>query len=496
MRASAARIDANSIDRGSSSRREWSVRYANGLVFVDVLVILGAVFGSQIIWFGTEESRVAVTGRFGDLALNYTAISGAISLLWIVFLAIWGTRDSRVVGIGALEYRRVVNASVMLFGLLAIVAYLFKIELARGYFITALPFGLVALLFTRVLARKYLVTRRRRGEMSSRVVLVGTADSTATVARELAAQPAAGYLVLGAFVSKSGLDFVPGSRIPILGEVDDLITGLDAIDADTVIVSSSEELPASKMRQLSWALEPGRHHLVVAPGLTDIAGPRIHTRPVAGLPLIHVETPRYNGTGRVTKRVFDLVVSSALIGALACPLLIVAMAVRLNSPGGVLFRQERVGLQGKKFAMLKFRSMVMDAEEQLEVLKTADRSEGNSIMFKMAEDPRVTSVGRVLRRFSLDELPQLFNVFKGDMSLVGPRPPLVSEVAQYEDHVNRRFLVLPGITGLWQVSGRSNLSWEDTVRLDLFYVENWSLTADLAILWRTFRAVIRKDGAF
>lgn len=477
-------------------RRDWSESYAIALFVIDVFVILCAVFGSQLIWFGTEESPVSVTGRLGDLALNYTAVSIVISVLWIAALTLWSTRDSRVIGIGALEFRRLVNASVTLFGVLGIIAYLLKIELARGYFITALPAGLIALLLARWGARKYLVSRRRHGAMSSRVVLVGSMESTAAVARDLAANPGAGYCVVGAFVSNPTEGSISGSSIPVLGEVEELIDQLPTIDADTVIVCSSEELPAEKMRQLSWALEPGRHHLVVAPGLTDIAGPRIHARPVAGLPLIHVETPRYNGTGKATKRVFDIAVSATLIVVLALPLLLIAAAVRLNSAGGVLFSQERVGLQGKKFAMLKFRSMVHDAEELLEQLKIAERKEGNSVMFKMAEDPRITSVGRFLRRYSLDELPQLFNVLKGDMSLVGPRPPLTEEVQQYEDHVNRRFLVLPGVTGLWQVSGRSNLSWEDTVRLDLFYVENWSLTADMAILWRTFRAVLGRDGAF
>jgi exopolysaccharide biosynthesis polyprenyl glycosylphosphotransferase len=250
------------------------------------------------------------------------------------------------------------------------------------------------------------------------------------------------------------------------------------------------------MRELSWGLEPGHQHLVVAPSLTDIGGPRIHTRPVAGLPLIHVETPRYEGKRLFAKRSFDLLAAAALIVLLSPFLASIAIAIRLSTPGSVLFRQERIGINGVPFKMLKFRSMVVDAESQLGVLRGQTRLEGNSVMFKMKNDPRVTPIGRFLRRFSLDELPQLFNVFHGSMSLVGPRPPLGSEVSEYETHVHRRFLVKPGITGLWQVSGRSNLSWEDTVRLDLYYVENWSITGDVSILWRTARAVLAREGAY
>jgi exopolysaccharide biosynthesis polyprenyl glycosylphosphotransferase len=228
----------------------------------------------------------------------------------------------------------------------------------------------------------------------------------------------------------------------------------------------------------------------------DIGGPRIHTRPVAGLPLIHVETPRYEGSVLFAKRAFDIIASGIFIVLLSPLLLAIALIVRLSSPGPVLFRQPRVGLNGSEFRMFKFRSMVTDAESRLAKLEDTQRAAGNTVMFKMKDDPRVTPVGKFIRRFSIDELPQLFNVFAGTMSLVGPRPPLQREVDLYENHVHRRFLVKPGITGLWQVSGRSDLSWEDTVRLDLYYVENWSITGDLVILWRTIKAVIESDGAY
>jgi exopolysaccharide biosynthesis polyprenyl glycosylphosphotransferase len=288
----------------------------------------------------------------------------------------------------------------------------------------------------------------------------------------------------------------PGRPGQSYGGFDDLTEALAATGADTVVITSADDLPPERVRQLSWSLEPGRQHLVVAPSLTDIGGPRIHTRPVQGLPLIHVETPTYSGRKLYTKRAFDLVGSSALIIVLSPILLVLALLVKTTSPGPVFFRQERVGLDGTTFRMIKFRSMVVDAEARLQELSKLDRAAGNDVLFKMRNDPRVTRVGGFMRRYSLDEVPQLFNVLIGDMSLVGPRPPLAKEVALYDTHVHRRFLVKPGMTGLWQVSGRSNLSWEDSVRLDLFYVENWSMMGDLILLWRTVRTVARSEGAY
>jgi exopolysaccharide biosynthesis polyprenyl glycosylphosphotransferase len=476
---------------------DWASVYAKRLLITDALVVVWAVFGTQIAWFGLAESNLSISGELDNLTLSYTAISVTLTTAWLAFLSIYATRDARVLGAGPAEYRRVINASIMLFGLLAIVAFLTQAELARGYFVTALPAGLVALVLSRWLWRKQLTDRRLHGQMSSRVILVGSDESVNYFWKELARQPQAGYSVVGACVPNGMLaSYLPGSNIPVMGSVDHVVRALSATNADTVIVTSSDGLPPEKMRQLSWSLEPGRQHLVVATGLVDIAGPRIHMRPVAGLPLIHVETPRYESNKRAVKRVFDVVGSSLLLLLLSGLLLGIAATVRLSSTGPVLFRQSRTGLNGKRFSMLKFRSMVVDAEELLAALDTNARDEGNAVLFKMAQDPRVTPVGRVLRRFSIDELPQLFNVLKGDMSLVGPRPPLPSEVALYEQHVNRRFLVKPGITGLWQVSGRSNLDWEDSVRLDLYYVENWTLTGDLVILWRTLRAVVARDGAY
>jgi exopolysaccharide biosynthesis polyprenyl glycosylphosphotransferase len=493
---SRATTSVSGVRGAGSLAPDWARSYATRLVVTDSVVIAWAVIGTQIAWFGTLDAQLNFSKYRGGFGLNYSLISLILIVAWVTFLAMFGTRDSRVIGTGNNEYKRTVDATVRLFGIVAIVAFLFQLDLARGYIILSLPVGTLALLASRWIWRQWLTAQRSKGRYSSRVLLVGSRVSVAAIAKDLDRVPQAGYVVVGACVPGDTAGETLLGRVPVSNNLDQLQALMTAAGADTVVVTSSDELPPERIRELSWSLEPGRQHLVLAPSLTDIGGPRIHMRPVAGLPLIHVETPRYEGLKRFSKRAFDMVSSAVLIILLSPLLAAVAVGVRLSTPGGVLFRQDRVGLNGTHFEMLKFRSMVVDAENQLPALQDEGRAEGNSVMFKMKNDPRVTPIGNFLRRFSLDELPQLFNVLGGSMSLVGPRPPLDREVAIYEHHVHRRFLVKPGITGLWQVSGRSNLSWEDTVRLDLYYVENWSITGDLMILWRTARAVLARDGAY
>jgi exopolysaccharide biosynthesis polyprenyl glycosylphosphotransferase len=234
---------------------------------------------------------------------------------------------------------------------------------------------------------------------------------------------------------------------------------------------------------------------VVSPGVVDVAGPRLTMRPVAGLPLIHVEKPQYSGTKKLQKRAFDICVSLTVLLCALPVMLVSAIAIKLTSKGPVFYRSERIGLDGVPFDMIKFRTMVDGADSQVDELVARNESVGG-VLFKIREDPRVTTVGRYLRRYSIDELPQFINVLRREMSVVGPRPPLRREVDTYDDQVRRRLLVLPGITGLWQVSGRSDLSWEDSVRLDLSYVENWSISNDLLIAAKTIRTVLAGSGAY
>ena len=470
--------------------RDWHTKYANRLLVTDFLVLVWVVFGVQIAWFGLDAANVSFRGSAAVLAVSYTSISVVFIAAWMLMLGVYGTRGFRVLGTGPEEYKLIANGALRLFGLAAIFAYLFHVDLARGYILVAFPFGTAVLCFSRWIWRQWLNAQRLSGGYSSRVLLVGSQASAGRLARDLSRQSAAGYLVVGACLAGGTAgSMLPGTAIPVLGGLDDLHEALDAVNADTVVVTGSDKISSQRMRELSWSLEPGQYHLVVAPSLTDIGGPRIHTRPVAGLPLIHVETPRYDGRKLLAKRALDLVGSGVLLVLLSPVFLVLAITVKVTSPGPVLYKQERIGLNGDQFHMHKFRSMRVDADAELDgLLKAQGRSD--KPLFKIQNDPRITPIGHILRKYSLDEFPQLINVFRGDMSLVGPRPQRDGEVTLYDDAARRRLLLKPGMSGLWQIGGRSTLSWEDAIRLDLYYVENWSLAGDLIILWRTIKAVL------
>jgi exopolysaccharide biosynthesis polyprenyl glycosylphosphotransferase len=285
--------------------------------------------------------------------------------------------------------------------------------------------------------------------------------------------------------------------LPVTGEAkdfDSILAVILATDVDAVAISAGVNMHPEDLRRLGWELAARDIGMILAPALTDVAGPRIHTQPVAGLPLIHVSTPKLTGGKKVAKRAFDIVLAGLLLALLSPLFVALAALVRLTSPGPVFYRQERIGLRGSSFNMLKFRSMKANADSQLQQLLEA-QGNGDKPLFKVENDPRITPIGRVLRKYSLDELPQLLNVLGGSMSLVGPRPQREGEVALYDDAAHRRLYVSPGMSGLWQVSGRSNLSWEESIRLDLYYVENWSLMGDVIILFKTFRAVFASTGA-
>lgn len=443
--------------------------------------------------FGLEPSFV-VHGQ----EISYVWLSLALIVAWWSMLGAWNSRQSRILGAGPDEYKRVAAASLWLFGLVAIFSYVLRIDTARGYVGIALPVGLLGLILARYLLRQHLNVRRQGGTSMSRLLVLGGPSAVAHLASTLVRAKHSGYLPIAAYTPGAPRsESEPISGLPVLGSdpaVASILQAIDDCDADAVAVSAGVQLHPQTLRHLGWELASRNVGLIMAPALTDIAGPRIHTQQVAGLPLIHVTTPTLEGGQRVAKRLFDLVISGLLI-VLCSPLMaILAVLIKADSRGPILFKQERVGMEGAHFGMLKFRSMVVDAEARLADL--AHRNEGNGVLFKIKNDPRVTRVGGVLRKYSLDELPQLFNILGGSMSLVGPRPPLPREVEAYEHDVRRRLLVKPGLTGLWQVSGRSNLSWQDSVRLDLYYVENWSLAGDLVIILRTVRAVFRSTGAY
>ncbi|MGX1793241.1 sugar transferase [Microbacterium sp. NPDC055312] len=472
----------------------WEVRYGRKLLVTDVVVVTIAVFGAQAVRFGSTLAELQVPlPRYDEFAVTYAMVSAGLVTAWLFSLTVGDTRHPTVFGVGPTEYKRVVNSTLFLFGALAIVAYLLKADIGRGYLLIALPLGLVLLLLSRWFWRRRLHSQRGRGKNMHRTVVVGERNKVEHVISSLTRDTFVGFDIAGVVTEHGTPTALPGGA-PVLGSYEDILDVVQAEGADTLIMVSADRISPRRLREIGWELDQRRVDLIVAASLTDVAGPRIHARPVAGMPLIHVDHPRFTGGRRVVKRASDIIASLIGLIILSPVFLILAVVVKRDSAGPVLFRQDRVGLGGKSFKMLKFRSMVADAEDRLPGL--LDQSDGNGVLFKMHADPRVTAVGAWLRRYSLDELPQLLNVLRGEMSLVGPRPPLAHEVERYDQWTRRRLLVKPGITGLWQVSGRSDLSWDDSVRLDLYYVENWSLVGDILIIVRTIRVVAFPSGAY
>jgi exopolysaccharide biosynthesis polyprenyl glycosylphosphotransferase len=328
--------------------------------------------------------------------------------------------------------------------------------------------------------------------MSASVLVVGDRDHLVGLIRALSSVPQAGYRVVAACCRDADRGFI--GEVPVLGDESDAADIARRIGVNTVACTSSSRFDAGGLRRLGWALEGQDVDLVVVPRLTDVAGPRVLTRPVAGLSLLHVESPVFAGPKLAIKTAVDRIGAAVLLIVLSPVFAVIAFLIRRDGDGPVFFRQERVGKDGSFFPMLKFRTMQVGSEEALPTL--LDQSDGQGPLFKLRADPRITRIGTTLRRYSLDELPQLVNVLRGQMSLVGPRPPLASEVETYGHDVRRRLLVKPGMTGLWQINGRSDLTWDESVRFDLYYVENWSVMSDLMILWRTGRAVLHASGAY
>ncbi|WP_073392336.1 sugar transferase [Jatrophihabitans endophyticus] len=491
--------DVTSISTGdwSATRAERTASASTGWRRNYQLTLLGLDFGAAAV--AILLAWVMRFPGFGALDTTNLLFAGALPFAWVAAVGLNGAYEGRFVGVGSAEFDRVFRAFLYLSVLSGLVLYTFQMPVARGLALPAFGLALVLDVTARYSARKVLHRRRRHGASMIDVVAVGGLGSLASFATMLRRDEHAGMRVVGACLSSTGEGDDASQQelrtlgIPVLGDVDSILDAVRASGAHSVAVLSGDVSP-EKLRWISWQLEGSDIDLVVSPGLADFGGGRLHIQPVAGLPLLHIEKPKFGGIGRAMKGGFDRLVAATALLLLAPVLVGVGLAVRLTSRGPALFRQTRVGRDGREFTMFKFRSMVVDAEVHRDDLLESNESDG--LLFKIRADPRVTRVGRVLRRFSLDELPQLINVLTGSMSLVGPRPPLPVEVAAYGDHVKRRLLVKPGLTGLWQVSGRSDLSWDESVRLDLRYVEDWSLSLDMIVLWKTARAVLKADGAY
>lgn len=473
---------------GVAAGTRWIARYQLGLVVIDLVS-------------ATLAARTAYLLRFGSASWASRPSELAVALLpfgWVCVVALNRGYEGRSVGAGATEFARVFKSFLHVAVAVAVASYALHADLARGFALSALVLALVLDLVGRYVARKWLHRRRRDGQAIHTVLAVGDSAAVVTFANALIRDRYAGMLVRGACLTSRTADDVAALAtlgVPVLGDIDVVLESATSLGADTVAVVASSNIGSERLRWIAWQLEDTAIDLVVSPGLAEIAGRRLHICPVAGLPLLHVDQPEFRGFRRLLKDAMDRTAACFAILLLAPLFAALYVAVRISSPGPAIFRQVRVGRDGRTFTMIKFRSMYVDAEARLAELRSQN-VHGEGPLFKIHGDPRVTRVGRILRRYSLDELPQFFNVLAGQMSLVGPRPPLPAEVSEYEDAARRRLLVKPGLTGLWQISGRSDLSWQESVRLDLRYVENWSPVLDLMILWKTASAVVRGSGAY
>ncbi len=473
----------------------WLTRYRKFAVASDLISASVAAVVGYLVWYlGTSAIDLA-THR--DI---YLVCCPLLPVVWLTVVACNRAYEGHFIGFGPAEFQRVFRSFLYLTLIVAAASYTTKTELARGFVVVALPLTLALSLLGRGALRRQLRRRRARGTAVSSVIVVGGAHAVIDLSARLRVDVHAGMRVVGACLPVEASDdaeilaLLAEAELPLLGDIDHIRETVDAVDADIVAVASSHEIGAEKLRWISWQLEETDTDLVVSPGLVEVAGSRIHIRPIIGLPLLHVERPAFIGRRRLMKSGQDVFVAAVALILLAPLLLTIAVLIRLTSRGPALFRQTRVGRDGRLFTMIKFRSMTADAEDRLD--EVAAHNDGFGLLFKIRDDPRVTPFGRWLRKHSLDELPQLLNIVAGQMSLVGPRPPLPSEVAKYQDHVHRRLLVKPGLTGLWQISGRSDLSWDESVNLDLRYVENWSPFLDFMILAKTLHAVTRSSGAY
>jgi exopolysaccharide biosynthesis polyprenyl glycosylphosphotransferase len=420
------------------------------------------------------------------------AIGPAIVGGWLLTLVIFETYSQRQLRAGATEYKRVLLATSAMAAAVGITSYLMKYDFPRAAFVLMFTIGSFALLLARLARRRVMGTIRSRGALNTPVVIAGDSAHIDAIAKVLRRESWLGYRVVGA-VTNDRLTHTLGG-LPVLGNLTETVSVIDRHKASSVIFADGSFESPSEFQRMAWRLEKHKTNMVVVPAITETSAQRLDVRPVAGLPLVDVAPPQALAAARWVKRAFDLI-GSALLLLITSPLmLIAALAIKIEDGGPVFFRQVRVGRKGELFECLKFRSMFTDAEQRLDEL--AHLNEGAGPLFKIVDDPRITRVGRLIRRFSIDELPQFWNTLWGDMSLVGPRPALPTEVAAYDDDTHRRLDVRPGLTGLWQVSGRSDLSWEDAVRLDIYYVDNWSMVQDLMILAKTARAVLLPSGAY
>lgn len=458
------------------------------------MALVASAFVSFVLRFSNLFEQFVITTNGNQTRVDYISSLMLISLGWIIVLKLNGSRNPINLGAGNTEYRLVADS--MLFIAISSICILFILNASysRQVIFTFLILGTLSLLFGRWICRRILYSLRKQQLLTTPTAIVGNRENIEKMLLEIRSRPESGVEPIYCFIVNDffadSIQGVPASPFSTL------LDNSESIPFEILLIAGTDGISESELKNLLWELDPSKQRLLISPRIYDVSGPRMKTRPFNGLSLFEVQVPEFMGVQRILKRFIDILGATILLVLLSPIFIITAIFIKISDKGPIFFWQERVGLKGSRFKIYKFRSMSIDAESRLSSLKKSHSKDSNSVLFKLADDPRVTKVGKFIRKWSIDELPQLFNVIIGNMSLVGPRPPLPDEVELYDDHVHRKFLVKPGITGPWQVGGRSNLSWEDSVKLDLYYVENWSVSEDVAILLRTVGAVLRRNGSY
>ncbi|MGH3867940.1 MAG: sugar transferase [Pseudonocardiaceae bacterium] len=476
-------LGATQLLRTAIPRPRWETRYAQGAAISDLVAMAGSL-GLHKLWGTSPEYR---HGRiiFGLVVMTLTVIALGLTRTW----------DPSAQGQGSEEFSRLLRALATLAVVVGLLGLALQLPAMRPYVFGVIPVAFLVAAVSRLMLRKVLHRRRRNGACMHEVLAVGSEDAVAKLIVRTQRATHVGWKVTGACTpSGAGTDGGPSILdVPVVGDLDSVPKVAGNGRYRVISVAQTPGWSSRQLHHLAWDVEGTGAELVVDPGLMEIAGPRLHVTAVDGLALLRLTEPAFTGWPRMVKAVIDRLGAGLLLVVLTPVMITLAIAV-CSDGGPVFYRQSRVGKAGKGFQMIKFRSMVVNADQRKSEL--AERNQGSGPLFKLRQDPRTTRVGRFLRTYSLDELPQLFNVLSGSMSLVGPRPPLPEEVTNYSRDAQRKLLVKPGLTGLWQINGRSDLSWEESVRLDLRYVENWSLALDVLIIWKTIGAVVRGTGAY
>ena len=458
-------------------------------VLADGMAVSAALFLATALRF---EIFSGAPGKVDGALVDYTIVTLVATPVWLLLFWLYGLYEPRQVLSPVNEFKQVFHGVVAGSVLIFVADSVFNRNLARGWAILGMAVGFVVVGGERLVIRKLLHFMRRRGSDATRTIIVGTNHEARTIAKTLDREGWLGYQILGFVDAGNEPDEDLENGYEVLGTLAQLKDLVDEHDVNNVLIAASA-LDPGYLNRLFWELQDHDVDIQITSGTVDLMASRMIVQSIAGVPLLYVRRTGMDGLQRTVKRSID-VAGTVFLGVLLSPFLaIFAIWIKRDSPGPVFFKQVRVGREGEQFVCWKFRTMVADAEDRKAELESLN--EGPGLLFKLKEDPRITKAGRFLRRFSLDELPQIWNVLKGEMSLVGPRPALPSEVEQFDDWTRNRMKVKPGMTGLWQVSGRAETSFSDYVRYDLFYIQNWSLSLDLWILWRTFRAVLSTEGA-